>query len=391
MRNAAAACLAGLLLLGQAIAGEPTPEERYDAARKVLKTDCGDLCDLGLDNDPAEVKALDALRDATQDWTLAFLTSRPGITIGTLKTKLAIHHPDEFKAARIAPTRVTLLAPDLYAFSAYWGVTGNVFLVGRRNGQWAVVWDVRKAETARFAALKAWRSDHAGAGCYDEEGHDGRYDCGPLYGAAFALKPDAQGRVRFGLGATYAQGAGFTVKSQISFWRWDGTTAEPLLAETYSHEEDDIARSRDSADTVVVRVKDAFKSFYSHGGNGVGRQLDWSFRILPDRIADEGTKPLYPELDAVDDVLDHVLNQKPATDLASLVALKSLRKILGPAPHDGQEIDRAVQRTSSGAQVCLATDGLAATHFVLTRRGNGFFVQSVRLEGRGTCTQPAAK
>jgi hypothetical protein len=383
MRTPIAATLAGLLLLGQAVAAPPTPEARYQAATTELKEYCGDLCDLGLDNDPAEVKALDALWDATQDWTLAFLASHPGITVDRLKAKLAIRHPEEFKAARISPARVTLLAPDLYAFSAYWGVTGDVFLVGRRDGQWAVVWDVRKAETARFAALKAWRTDHAGAGCHDEEGHDGRYDCGPLYGTAFALKPDAQGRVRFGLSGTYAQGAGFTLTSQISFWRWDGARAEPLLAETYHHEEDDIARGRDTTETVVVRVKQDYRSFEACGACE-GRQFDWNFRVRPDGIVDAGKKLVHPEADFIDQVYDRL---EAATDAAPPAVLALMTANI---PSRGDFI-------TSRNEVCLFSDAFDEFDLIfhVVRRPGGYFIDRVnkrpRREGAEVCRQPRVK
>jgi len=369
-------------MAGQTL-GEPTPEERYAAARKVLERDCSTVCGFGIGDDPAEAIALDAMWDASEDWTLAFLRLHPNITAAALKARFTDKGPMLFEKARIMPSAVSQLAPGLLAFSLNWGPSGTVFLAARRSGQWRVVWDARKAETGAFAALKAWRTDHATPDC---DGDDRRIQCGPLWGSAFPLKPDAQGRVRFGLTGTHAQGAGFTLASQISFWRWDGHTAEPLFANSYEHEEDDLYRGQHAPDTVVVRVKEDYRSFEACGACN-GRQFDWTFRVQPDRIEDGGKRLIHPEADFVDQVYDRLDRHLP---VESMAAPKVAAMMSANVPSLGDFITR-------GNEVCLFSDAFDnfVVQFHVARREHGYFIdRAVKVhEPKGTdaCAQPTAK
>lgn len=395
MSTAVRALLLATAMISSACAS-PTPEERFNAAVKVLRAQCGDYCSPGEGSDPAERKAIDALWDATQDWTLAFLESHPGITTEKLKTELLNRHPRNMEAESVAPGWVAVLAHDLYAFSTDWNWAGNVFLVGKRGGRWTVVWDIRSAETGRFAVLKAWRSDHGGDSCRDDD----LGVCGSLFGGVFPLKPDAQGRVRFGLGGTYAQGGGFTFAKQISFWRWDDTKAEPLLAHTYQqYLEDQQASEPNTPSRVVVRVKDEYKTV-SACGSCVGRQLDWTFRIQPDRIVDEGKRPLDPEADFIDALYVRLKDHRPVTGLGTPQALA----LMAHTAPEGMG-DFEVQRDRSGAKVCLSAEGaerladpnIYATIFLrfsLERRGAGYFLTRVETLSQDNFVKacyPAAK
>lgn len=384
--------LTGLLMAAQAVAGTPAPEERYAAAQKVLNAKCDQFCGYDL-ADAAEVKALDDLWDATEDWTAAFLTSHSlrdlTRTIEKRETDALNRRPNN----TAAPDSVTPLAPDLYAFTAQWGEAGTVFLAQKQAGHWQVVWDIRKADTKAFPVLTSWRSEAARNNCREHASDDHYADCGPLFGAVTVLRPDAQGRPRFMLRATYAQFAGMTVGNQISFWRWNGHAAEPLIAKTYAFMIDDSSATETvTPDRATLWVKDEFKSFYACGGC-IGRQVHWTFRVLSDRIIDEGQKPVVPEMDAVDALLDQRLAHKPAADLASTEAIASLDRILAPLGKDGlsMESDHTVKHTATGASVCLSTDALPATRFDLIRRGSGFFVTAVQPLNRENCTQPAEK
>lgn len=381
MFKRALAGLTGLLIAAQAIAG--TPEERFDAALKVLKQHCETACGVGLGGDTARAKAADALWDATQDWTLEFLAHHPGISNEKLKTELLNRHPMDIEAARVAPGGVTPLAPNLYAFATNWGEAGDVFLVSKREGRWAVVWDVRKAETGQFPVLKAWRTDHGGESCRDDDGH---YGCGSLWGSAFPVKPDAQGRVRFGIGATYAQEGGFTFTKQISFWRWDGSRAEPLMAHTYEqYLEDQFASAPDTPERVVVRVKDEYGSV-SSCGSCAGRQLDWTFRILPDQIEDKGKKSLYPEVDAIDAVYARLHDHQSVAGAGTPEALA----VMAERRPEGMG-DFVAQSDRTGTKVCLSSDSadgptradsyasLFLRFHVVRRRGRYFIDRAERL------------
>lgn len=321
------AVLAGILLAGQAFAGVPTPEERYQAALTELKKHCDDFCGWGLGKDPAEVAALDALWDATQDWTVAFLGAHPGITAEKLATELLNRRPSD--ADSIAPQWPVVLAPDLYAFSSQWGETGDAFLIGKRDGHYRVVWDARKADTGEFSMLKAWRTVNARTDC-DREGD--RRACGPIFGNVYALPAEATGQVRFAVDAIYAQEMGATVGGQISFWRWDGKTAAPLLARNYIIMADDESAVV-AANALTLRTKDEYKMFFACGSCS-GRQVDWRFRLLPDRVADKEMIVLIPEMDVVDEAFFRLWQHKSITDLATPGVAKLMEGLLETARAD---------------------------------------------------------
>jgi hypothetical protein len=359
---------------------------------KVLEAKCDQFCGYDL-ADAAEVKALDDLWDATEDWTAAFLTSHSLRDLTRTNEKRETDALNRRPNNTAAPDSVTPLAPDLYAFTAQWGEAGTVFLAQKQAGHWQVVWDIRKADTKAFPVLTSWRSEAARNNCREHASDDHYADCGPLSGAVTVLRPDAQGRPRFMLRATYAQFAGMTVGNQISFWRWNGHAAEPLIAKTYAFMIDDSSATETvTPDRATLWVKDEFKSFYACGGC-IGRQVHWTFRVLPDRIVDEGQKPVVPELDAVDAFIERLMNKRSAADLASPAAIASLDRILEPLREGGldMEMGRAITRTANGADVCLSTDGLPATMFGLEKRGSRFFVASVRALNRENCTEPTAK
>jgi hypothetical protein len=352
-------------------AAAQTPQEQYAAALMVLKSYCENVCGIGIGNDPAEAKALDALRDATKDWVVGFLDAHPRISEKALAAALARRHPRDQDG--VAPISAARLGPDVYVFSAAWGMTGDIFIAAKHDGRWSVMWDIRNAPTDAFPALKAWRTDHTG--CLSEEGR-GKFDCGPLRGKVFILKPDVEARARFAVDAVYAQGGGFTVTSQISFWRWNGTTADPLLAENYHHEEDDVIRHRSNADTVVVRVKEEYRTVEACGACN-GLQQDWTFRILPDRIVDGGKRPVHPEEDFVDAVYARLEDHQPVTGSGTEAALALMAKNM---PEGAGSLQ--TWRDPTGAKVCFSAMAFDSTStvdsafmlFHVVRRKGGYFI-----------------
>lgn len=372
----------GLGVLAAASAGDLTPQERYGEAVTVLLHGCrGNGCDFWVET-PQEQAALNAVWQATQDWTVDWLNNQPDLTLEARRNALLNWRFNNLND--VAPASIDPLAPGLYAVSSGFGEMGNVFFVARREGRWQVVWDIRNADPGRFPVLKAWRT---GGTCGDD---DDRLNCGPIFGGAMPLKADVDGHLRFAIHATYAQFAGETVAGQISFWRWDGIKAEPLTVGSYAYMIDDPDIAAAASDTVVIRVKDEFKSFQA-GGSGVGRQLDWTFRILPDRIVDDGKKPVVPELDTIDALLQRIFRHKPTADLARPAAAAALRAILGPEPEVDMEMDREVNRAGSASQICLSGLGLKATVFTLERRATGYFISSIRAKGTEECIQHPGK
>ncbi len=380
--------LLGVLLLGPLAAA--TPEERYQAALMVLTKDCGDVCGFGLSENPAEAKALHALWDATQDWTLEYLGAHPDLDPEHIETDL-LNRSNSGREA-IAPVEMVMLAPDLYAFAAQWVETGNVFLVGKRGGRFAMVWDIRKADTGKFPILKAWRGDGRTVHCqYSED------ECCVLSAGVTKLIPDARGRPRFAVRATYAQIAGFTFAKQLSIWAWSGATAVPLFAKRYLHTiEGRAPRFEDRR--VTLWPKEEYKTFGAYGCCD-GRPVAWTILIGPDGVDDLGERPLFPEIDAIDAVFYRIWQRQPVDNLGTPKALAAMAALVdahrwSPSPDavDYTKIDYlddfSVRPNGANRTVCLALNTVDnALMFDLVQTKQGWNIAGLRMQAKGEKTE----
>lgn len=393
-----------VLLLAESAAAT-TPEERYAKALAVLNVQCEPQCGLGIDGTPEQKQALDALWVATQDWTVEFLEANPAITTERLRTELFNHHGGGRE--NVAPDNVFVLAPGVYGFTASFGETGNVFLIKKRGGDFAVVWDIRQADGNAFPILKAWRNDHAFNGC-EKEDDSNRGLCGPLFANEIkVLPPDQQGRPRFYLNATYAQYAETTVAGQLSIWSLDGAMPKPQWAKRYLYNFEDMSWRRDGA-LLKIRATDWWHMFYSCG-TCIGRQMNWTLRIQPDGVDDLGTVPVVPELDALDEVFYRVWKHQPADDLASPQVLSVAAKLIAEEEEDkaatakkynqpldlnylflgmlGGDPKAAV--THKGREVCLVTDSSGAIRMRFETRGGKLFATELSQSDTETCPKSA--
>ncbi|MDE2183530.1 MAG: hypothetical protein KGJ78_10970 [Alphaproteobacteria bacterium] len=316
--------LAGLVLLGQASAAPPTPEARYAEALAALDAKCDEFCGYGINGSLEERRALDALWDATQDWTVAYLSDRRKIDLRKINTDLVNRHAHE--RTNIAPDAIFALQPGLYGVLSSWEWTGNVFLVEKHEGRFRVAWDIRKADAGAFPVLKAWHTDRARNDC-EKDGNASRDVCGPIIGNEIKLLPrDGDGRVRFALLATYGQLAETTVAGQLSIWTWDGTAPRIQWAKRYTYNFED-ASWRQHGELLKIRATGWWRMFFACG-TCIGRQMNWTIRIGPHRIDDLGMTPVVAELDALDEIFYRVWKHLPADDLATSKVQETAAKII---------------------------------------------------------------
>jgi hypothetical protein len=386
-------CLAGLLLAARAFAATPSPEERYTQAAAVLAHGCrGTGCDFGVET-LEEQAALGALWQATQDWTIAWLGAHPDWSLPTWRNAIMNWRTNNLRPA--APSDIFLLRPGLYAVFAQYGEMGNVFLVEQRDGHFAIVWDIRNADPAKFPILKAWRTDQDNGVCrVREDAWIGL--CGPLYAGQIHLLPnDGQSRLRFVIEATYAQAAETTVGGQLSVWSLDGTTPRLQWAKKYAYNFEDIAWKR-NGDLLTIRAADWWRTFVTCG-TCIGRQMDWRLRIRPDGVDDLGMKPVVPELDAVDELFFRAWKHLPLDDLASPKVQAVAVRITTEAAVGQEAMEKeyklppdndflylgmlwgtpkaAVER--EGRQVCFATDDTGPMRITFVWREGKLFATDV--------------
>jgi hypothetical protein len=252
------------------------------------------------------------------------------------------------------------------------GSFGTAFILRREGREFRTKWSITEplpngapgADVLAVWSLRRWKTSGPYAACA-QLGHP----------RTSVLSADAQGRPRFYLAATYAQDMGGTMAGQISFWRWNGRSAEPLLARGFAFAIDQDATERLDGDTVRVRVKDEHKRMFACGQCN-GRQRDWIFRVGAQRIADLGKTSLVPELDLVDDVVDRLLTRRAANDLAAPQAVALLKAQLREArqadmlssPETLGMYDYWVRPVGAMRQLCLATDFGFVDLFTISRK-----------------------
>ncbi|MGA7713974.1 MAG: hypothetical protein WCA81_18925 [Rhizomicrobium sp.] len=359
-------------------------QARYDAAKTLLAKHTDSF---SLDSTREGREALDEYWAAIQDWTVWYLNSH-----SQMSPKEISEHLETQELNGGVEVGAEKIGTDLYAVSAGYGEIGTVFLVAKRDGRFAVVWDIRHVmalDATKFPALTAWSTDHARDPCPSVKTDDGSlWDrCGPIHGGIDVLPPDSSGHIRFYIAATYAQAASETVAGQLSVWTWNGRTATPVLVKNYAYTIEDW-RVGLKGSLLTIRVKDEYKMFTS-AGCCAGRQMNWTFRVGPDHIDDLGMKPLIPELDAIDDLLFKVWHHLPtdaiaapnvAATLASFMKAQQARGEFDPEfPTFGMFMGSSVQRGQQSTSVCLATDNddAALLAFRMKHTEKGYFLSDV--------------
>lgn len=185
----------------------------------------------------------------------------------------------------------------------------NVFIVAKSNGQYEVVWKIEQNQNTNGLkepdVIGAWRAEsakHGGRGPYfTSSGSVGSLETADLG----ILTSDSNNRPRFYIDAVYAQSAGATVGEQTSVWRWNGTTAKPLIAHSYAVSLDAGLGVRVEGQDLKIREKQQFRTFSSSGASEA-RRVDWVVRVTPDAVSDGGEISLAPELDLLDKLFDRL-------------------------------------------------------------------------------------
>jgi hypothetical protein len=364
-----------------------SPETRYEAAAKMLSS-C-QYC-FSIRDTPEDLKALNDMWSAIEDWTVDYLNGHSQISTEDLNTALMNEHYN-YTIVTAAPDWGTKLAPGLFGFGTSYNEIGVAFLVGKRDGRYRVVWDTQSLparDVSRFPVLRAWSAEKAADGCRSDKNEGTWNRCGPIHGAFELLPRDERGNLRFFIDATYAQAAGETVAGQISVWSWDGVAAMPLLAKSYFYDFEDV-RVEFAHGLLTIRAKEEYQSYYSCGAC-LGRRMDLAIRIAPGEVTDLGEKPLYPELDTVDSLFQAIAKRQPTESLASPRALSELNAILKSSGAEDKEGDvpeldmidySSVRRENGHALACISVESVDnGIVFAVGRKGGRDFITDVSLQ-----------
>jgi hypothetical protein len=248
---------------------------------------------------------------------------------------------------------------------------GNAFILRRAaEGRWVTALALDEpgtwAPAAGLKELAAWRSDRAATNCRDGRPQADWSVCGPLTARLTALPAEADGSRRFAVVGVYAEFAGATAALQISVWRWNGRTAEPLLAHTFDQMLDDDVVTAAGKDRLTFHAKAEFRRMMACGACS-GRQVETTI-LLPARGARLGeTRALEPDLDLVDAVYDRLFRGQPTVDLAAPRVTAHLADAVRQAAADaraartaasfGQIMGSTVTSRDGVDTLCLSLDG----------------------------------
>jgi hypothetical protein len=374
------ALLAGVVSTS-AVRADPVTDAkaRVDAAAKALDPHA-EL--IWLDATPDAPALLSAYFDSLHDWVIAVLRRHPGATPSDLVAAAATFG-EGFRLTAIP------LGADALAISASEGERGDVFVVRRGPDGPTLVWSLTAWASSRKPPdpLAGWNPERARDDCRSSGPWDAWKSCGPLYASLGRLPSDRRGRPRFYVDADYAQPAGADIGGQISVWRWDGRTAAPQYVDAYGLTIEQEAGVRLHGDRLLVREKGEFRTFFA-AASSQGRQIDHVLRITPDGVVDQGRVSRRPDLDLIDQVIDRILDGKPAGAQAAPAAAAVLRRELADERAERRKTPRehwnlgmmegwTVRRVSDGRRLCLAADN-GALEFTLRGEGREATIAAVR-------------
>jgi hypothetical protein len=146
------------------------------------------------------------------------------------------------------------------------------------------------------------------------------------------LSTDVGGMPRFLVEAEYTQAAGATRGHLLSLWRWDGQAATPIHAVSYTVGGEGYDEGAEAqGDVVRITSKQGFRMLQACGSCD-GRQVEQRLRLTPnDEVQDLGATSLTPELDLVDELLARLVQHQPIGDLAEVLALGPLERMVSAA------------------------------------------------------------
>jgi hypothetical protein len=182
-----------------------------------------------------------------------------------------------------------------------------LFVAKRREHRFEIAWDLREdAENHKGAGEFPWAWSNS-------------FKTG---GAGFAvdmLPRDAEGRRRFYVDGFEWHENGVYDPGQLSVWSWQGSRVSLLFATVYRL---NIEGPEISFDGRYFHIPDAERRTVSQSPSGERRIM-----IGPRSVVDLGVVSDTPLLDFVDNLLDRLLLDKPVRELASDLAITTLRPV----------------------------------------------------------------
>jgi len=377
MRAWLLAVCCGLTWAGAALA-QPVPADwpcEFAAARAALAPhDDGYF----LDDDPSAPDLLRAVWQVGEDAAASFLKDHPTASEAEIKAALGSLDKDLAVDVIRLDDRAVIVALQL-------ADQGDVFIAGPGGVPWRA--GQSGSATGEFAPLQAWTEAAARGACRQKLADANWADCGGLAPDIVRLPDGVDGARRFALIGAYSQQAGETESAQLSFWRWDGAAATPLLLRTYQFKIELDEGLRVSGDVAALLVKDDFKSFISCGACA-GRQRTWRFRLTADGVQDLGQTSATPELDLIDELYDRAVHGRSVAGLASPAAAAVIAKVAAEGDRMSQWPMGAFDGwmlSADGRRLCVAADSGGAVVFSLARTGGAIIVSAAMRVGDGVC------
>jgi hypothetical protein len=320
--------------------------------------------DFWLDGTPQGEHALSRAWTLLADWTAAYLNEHPDATPKRLKRAAP---GGDLDVLSLGPRTVLVSAAVDNAF-------GTIFIVDGSEGTYRAVWSIRgRRSRDAFPLLGAWTARAAGTTCrQNQRDDDNGAMCGSLGGSILRLSDDAAGHPRFFIDAGYSEIAGMTELEQMSIWTWTGRTAQPLIVSTFGANLEDDGPRFDGT-LLKVRLGESYRMI-PPAWDHLERELDWVFRLDPDRIEDLGKAPLAPEVDVVDELLFRAAHHLSADGLAAPQVEEAVGKLfrdLSAQSEDGEPSfsmsgSPVVRHRDGKTLVCLPTDEPGTLTFTLT-------------------------
>ena len=204
-----------------------------------------------------------------------------------------------------------------------------------------VVWTIRDPQPKFGKELSAWQAERNMDTCYSSARDDDEfYYCGPLLASLLDLSPTSAGAPRFAIAARVPRIMGCTGAEQFSVWQWDDDKPRPLHAKDYLVTCDQHNGTVLEGPLLTIGMKRHFRTFDSCG-QCEERQTNWMLRITPATVDDLGEVSLTPELDALDEVIDRIVHNRPATELADEKVIELLKGYVEQAKEQIAEWNKA--------------------------------------------------